>query len=221
MKRGKAMKSIGVMVSALLFGFAVMGCRPKVVPMRYDLEYDVTAEPANECEIRPGLYCAVADPNEEGLFNLIEPHGDSAYLIRSQSFDTGAWVEVKEGEQLLILRAKLFTEEERRAQLAVSKPTPRNGFFMVGADLAEGHHLVRGLAKKENRAAKSMPTPTLCRGTPYVLMKRVPVVLPTSMSPMESFSCLRTRRSISARPEWSLPILSGKCGGSGEPAVGG
>ncbi|HNZ62951.1 MAG TPA: hypothetical protein PKH23_01275 [Bacillota bacterium] len=149
MKRGKAMKSIGVMVSALLFGFAVMGCRPKVVPMRYDLEYDVTAEPANECEIRPGLYCAVADPNEEGLFNLIEPHGDSAYLIRSQSFDTGAWVEVKEGEQLLILRAKLFTEEERRAQLAVSKPTPRNGFFMVGADLAEGHHLVRGLDSGE------------------------------------------------------------------------
>ncbi len=150
----KSIQYIGVVIIVIFCCFVFIGCGQKEKRMKYDFEYDVRVEPKHSQDIAPGLYCVVAKNQEEGLFNLVMPLGGSEDLLRSQTFKTHAWVEVKEGERLLINKAKLFTEAERKASLRDVMMDIRDGFFKVGEEVMPGYHMIKGLPLEEGQQSR-------------------------------------------------------------------
>ena len=124
-----------------------IACQTKPKPVPFDRVLTVNENPSGEGEIAPGLYCLVATEGV-GLFNLTESPINRETPIRSQSFSTRAWVEVRDGETLKFNNSGIETYEQRQ-QYGCFPSRLSNGFFLVGMDVFPGMSSIRTLDAEE------------------------------------------------------------------------
>lgn len=146
MRKHPLMRILSLIVLLSLMA-TVVACQAKPKPVSFDRVLTISENPSEEGEIAPGLYCLVATEGV-GLFNLTEGPINREIPIRSQSFSTRAWVEVRDGETLKFNNSGIETYEQRQ-QYGCFPSRLHNGFFLVGMDVFPGMITIRTLDAEE------------------------------------------------------------------------